>query len=118
VIGGLALIAYLLGNRFYDLTMARTMTFSVLSLSQLFHVYNIRSKESLFRIGWLSNRSLNIAFLICLTLQVGVVMIPPMATVFRVIPMDLTQWGIVMGLSIAPIPIMELQKCLDRSGKH
>lgn len=114
VIGGLALVAFLLGNRLYDLEMARTMTFSVLSLSQLFHVYNIRSKESLFRIGWFSNHSLNMAFLICFVLQVGVVMMPFAAGIFQVNPMDLTQWGIVMGLSVAPIPVIELQKCFNR----
>lgn len=115
VIGFLALVTYMIGNRWYDLEMARTMTFSVLSLSQLFHVYNIRSKQSLFRIGWLTNRSLNLAFLVCLGLQIGVVMIPSMAAIFRVVPMDLTQWGIVMGFSIAPIPVMELQKWLNRN---
>ena len=114
VIGALALIAYLLGNRLYDLEMARTMTFSVLSLSQLFHVFNVRSKESLFHIGWFRNRSLNVAFLICLVLQVGVVMIPPMAEIFQVQAMDLTQWAMVMGLSVAPIPIVELQKLWNR----
>lgn len=110
VIGGLALVAFLLGNKLYDLEMARTMTFSVLSLSQLFHVYNIRSKESLFRIGWFSNHNLNVAFIICFVMQVGVVMVPSAARLFQVIPMDLTQWGIVMGLSLAPIPVIELQK--------
>ncbi|MBP3701102.1 MAG: cation-translocating P-type ATPase [Lachnospiraceae bacterium] len=116
VIGGLALIAYLVGGLWYDLDMARTMTFSVLSLSQLFHVFNIRSKDSLFQIGWFSNRSLNLAFLICFALQIGVVMIPAMANIFQVIPMDLKQWGIVMGLSTAPIPVMELQKWWNRRG--
>lgn len=114
MIGGLALVAYMLGNRWYDLEMARTMTFSVLSLSQLFHVYNIRSRDSLFRIGWLSNCKLNIAFLICFALQVGVVMIPPAAAVFGLVSMTLKQWVIVLGLSVAPIPFIELQKWLDR----
>ena len=114
VIGMLALIAFLLGNRMYGLSMARTMTFSVLSLSQLFHVFNVRSKDSLFRIGWFSNRSLTIAFILCLGLQVVVVMIPSLANIFQVVPMDRTQWFMVMGLSVAPIPIIEVQKCINR----
>lgn len=113
VIGALALIAYLLGNVWYGLDVARTMTFSVLSLSQLFHVYNIRSKDSLFRIGVWSNYRLNMAFIICFVLQVGVVMVPWIADIFRVIPMNIMQWGIVIGLSIAPIPIIELQKWIN-----
>lgn len=113
-IGALALNAYLIGNRFYGLTMARTMTFSVLSLSQLFHVFNVRSERSLFHIGWFSNRRLVVSFLICLALQVGVVCVPSLAAVFQVQRMDPTQWGIVFGLSFAPIPMAELQKWVNR----
>ena len=113
-IGALALNAYLIGARFYGLAMARTMTFSVLSLSQLFHVFNVRSERSLFHIGWFSNRRLTASFLICLALQVGVVCIPSLAAVFQVQSMDMAQWGIVFGLSFAPIPMAELQKLANR----
>ena len=113
-IGALALNAYLIGNRFYGLSMARTMTFSVLSLSQLFHVFNVRSERSLFHIGWFSNGRLVVSFLICLALQIGVVCIPSLAAVFQVQSMNLTQWGIVLGLSFAPIPMAELQKLANR----
>jgi Ca2+-transporting ATPase len=114
VIGALALNAYLIGCRFYGLPMARTMTFSVLSLSQLFHVFNVRSDRSLFHIGWFTNGKLVLAFLICLALQISVVSIPSLASVFQVQNMNRAQWGIVMGLSFAPIPMAELQKLCNR----
>lgn len=114
VIGALALNAYLIGTRFYGLPMARTMTFSVLSLSQLFHVFNVRSERSLFHIGWFSNRRLVLAFVICLLLQVSVVSIPSLAAVFQVQNMNAEQWAIVLGLSFAPIPMAELQKWINQ----
>jgi Ca2+-transporting ATPase len=55
--------------------------------------------------------------MICFVLQLGVVMVPWVADVFRVISMNMTQWGIVMGLSIAPIPMIELQKWINRHQK-
>ena len=114
VIGGLALTAYMLGYRWYTLEEARTMAFTVLSLSQLFHVYNVRSKESLFRIGFFTNHRLNIAFIICFIMQIGVIMIPITAKIFSVIPLDLRQWAVVFGLSATPILAVELQKWINR----
>ena len=114
VIGGLALTAYMLGYRRYSLESARTMAFTVLSLSQLFHVYNIRSKESLFCIGFFTNHRLNMAFILCFIMQIGVVMIPVTAKIFSVIPMDLKQWAMVLALSATPILAVELQKWINR----
>ncbi len=118
VIGALALNAYLIGNRFYGLPMARTMTFSVLSLSQLFHVFNVRSERSLFHIGWFSNIKLVLAFLICFVLQISVVSVPSLASVFQVQSMNPDQWAIVMGLSFAPIPMAELQKLCNHMSER
>lgn len=114
VIAALALNAYFLGLSRFGLEAARTMTFSVLSLSQLFHVFNVRSERSLFHIGWLSNKKLVLSFFICLLLQVGVVTLPALAQIFQVSAMSGLQWGIVMGLSMAPIPLAELQKLVNR----
>ncbi len=114
IIAALALNAYLLGYDFYGLKAARTMAFSVLSLSQLFHVLNVRSSRSLFHLGWFSNRRLNLALLICMGLQIGVVSIPALADVFQVQAMNAEQWLAVLALSFAPIPIVELQKLWNR----
>ncbi len=114
VIAALALNAYLIGYDFYGLAAARTMAFSVLSLSQLFHVLNVRSSRSLFHIGWFSNTRLVLALVICMGLQIGVVSIPVLAGVFEVQAMNLTQWALVLALSFAPIPVVELQKLYNR----
>lgn len=102
MIGMLALIAFALGGQ--------TMTFAVLSLSQLVHAYNMRSECSVFRIGLLSNLRMNLAFVSGVLLQVAVIMLEPLNAVFHTVPMNAMQWGMTAILSLLPLLIMEFQK--------
>lgn len=65
MVGGLTLLAYGLGLRLtHDYAIANTMAFATLTLSQLFHAFDVRSEEtSLFRLGFFSNPAMNKAFL-------------------------------------------------------
>jgi len=96
------LIAFAIGGQ--------TMTFAVLSLSQLVHAYNMRSEESVFRVGLLSNFRMNLAFAAGVVLQVLVIMAEPMNAIFHTEPMNGTQWGMTAILSLLPLLIVELQK--------
>ena len=127
LIGALALTAFVIGVKYYDAPgmhqtlnyqpwVGRTMAFSVLSLSQLFHSFNMRSNRSLSEIGILSNRSLAISFVICAFLQIAVVSLTPLAKVFQVVPLNLRQWATVFLLSITPIVVVELQKKIRKIG--
>lgn len=104
MIGMLAMIAYMLGGSTY--------AFAVLSFSQLFHAFNMRSRRSLFRIGFFSNVKMVVAFLICSLLQAAVLTFPALAKVFQVVPLNVSGWATVLGLSFAPIVLCELQKRL------
>ncbi|NLZ82522.1 MAG: HAD-IC family P-type ATPase, partial [Clostridiales bacterium] len=122
MIGSLALAAFVIGYHFYDLLLGRTipyvgrtMAFAVLSLSQLFHSFNMRSEHSLSEVGLLGNPRLVASFFICSFLQVAVISFPPLAIVFQVVPLDIRQWAIVLLLSMAPIVIVEFQKKSNKS---
>ena len=115
MIGSLALLAYVVGTHY--LGNASTMTFLVLSLSQLFHAFNIRSHHSLFRIGWFSNKKMALSFVLCTTLQLLVVTEPHLQRVFRVFPLTGGQWLLVLFCSFAPVFFMELQKLLANRAK-
>jgi len=117
MIGSLALTAFVIGYHFYDLaagrtipSVGRTMSFAVLSLSQLFHSFNMRSERSLSEVGVLGNPRLVASFFICSFLQVAVISFPPLAKVFQVVPLGIRQWAMVLLLSMAPIVIVEFQK--------
>ena len=122
MIGSLALTAFVIGYHFYDLvagrtipSVGRTMAFAVLSLSQLFHSFNMRSDRSLSDVGISSNPRLVFSFIICSFLQVAVISFPPLAKVFQVVPLDIRQWAMVLLLSMAPIVIVEFQKKSNKS---
>ncbi len=118
MVGGLTLTAYFLGRAVMPVAgladqTANTMAFATLTLSQLFHAYDVRSeKKSLFSIGVLSNPAMNRAFLAGLAMQLGVQLIPFLQNVFSVIPLGLIQWVTVAGLAAAPVVICELAKAL------
>lgn len=57
--------------------MARTGAFVIVSTTQLFNAYNMRSlRLSVFKIGILSNRWVNLAFITAITFQILVIKIP------------------------------------------
>ena len=120
--GGLALIAYGIGLRLGGpteteaLPLARTLTFCVLGLSQLFHAFNCRNfTKSLFTIGPFGNASLVGAFLLCAALQSGVVAIPAFAGFFKVAVLDAGQWVLVWSLSATMVAMNEGGKALFRA---
>ena len=113
-VGGLTLGAWFLGLRTGE-DCAGTMAFATLTLSQLFHAFNIRSEDrSILEQGVFSNPAMNRAFLIGLALQLAVLLIPPLQGVFCVVPLSWRQWLGVLGLAVAPIPICEVVKAAGK----
>lgn len=118
MIGALALLAYSIGlNIFSSTGIARTMAFSVLSLSQLVHAFNMRSKESVFSVGIFKNHYLVLAFLAGAILQMSVVSMPFLTGIFKTTALSALQWGLVALLSCAPLIIVELQKFVAKGRK-
>ena len=119
-VDGLTLAAYFLGfTRLaapgLEGAVANTMAFATLTLCQLFHAFNVRSEDrSLLEQGLLSNPAMNKAFLAGASMQLAVLLFPPLQSVFSVVPMDGGQWLTVLLLAAAPIPICELAKALGR----
>ena len=124
MIGALALLAFSAGRAFFDTDPAypavgRTMAFAVLSLSQLVHSFNMRSTRPVVRAGMLQNRWLNLSFLICTAMMVGVIVFPPAAALFGAVPLTAAQWGVVAGLSVMPLLLCETEKrLLQKLGKQ
>lgn len=93
------------------LVHAQTMAFMVLSISQLFHSFNLRSStKSIFSIGVFKNKFLVGSFILGILLQVLIVYIPFLSGVFHVHSLDLFDWAVIFGLSILPVVIYEIFK--------
>jgi len=116
LIGALTLFAYITGMKY--LGNGSTMAFAVLSFSQLFHAYNMRSSHSLLQIGFFSNTVMNLSFCICALLQLLVITNPWLQGIFEVQSLTVPQWIVVIFCSIAPVIFMELQKYVAKSDKE
>ena len=119
LVGGITLLAYGLG---FHLTgtfaVANTMAFATLTFSQLFHAFDVRSETTpLFRLGVLSNKAMNKAFLAGAALQAAVLLAPPLQGAFSVVPLALEQWGMVLALALTPLVVCEAAKLLRPKGR-
>lgn len=110
MIGLLTLVIFELGTSKFGLEVGRTMAFVSLSMLELVHSFNLRSDESIFNIGIFTNKYLVGAFVLGLILQVIVVITPPLASIFNVVPLNIVQWMYVCIISLAPVIIMEVKK--------
>lgn len=115
MLGVLTLVAFYIGYNKFGLEVARTMAFVSLGMIELVHVFNIRSEESIFKTNIFSNKYLIGAFVLGTVLQISVVVIPGLAQIFEVKPLNGIQWLYTITISLLPIVIMELQKFLNKS---
>lgn len=116
MIGVLALLAFGIGHVYFDqedgYAVGRTMAFAVLSLSQLVHAFNMRGEGSLGKLPFCSNKWLLMAFVVGVALQCVVIMMPPLAGIFQVVPLNGEQWLLTAALALAPLPLVELEKAI------
>lgn len=117
LIGMLTLLGYTIGMRFFDAGTASAIAFSVLSISQLVHVFNMRSEHSVFKAGIFKNKYLVISFIAGVILQALAVSVPYIAALFKVSPLSITEWVIVAVLSSVPLGVCELQKLVNDKRK-
>ena len=114
MLGILTLVAFSVGNYLYDIEVGRTMAFVSLGLLELVHSFNIKSEESIFKVGLFENKYLMGAFILGVILQIVVVVIPSVAEVFKLVPLTQVQWMYTFGISILPLVIMEIQKAFNK----
>lgn len=113
MIGSLALLAFAIGKVCYgDLTVGRTMSFCTLSISQLVHAFNMRSRRSLLYVNIFDNVYLIGALILGIFLQWLVVEPEFMNSIFGTSALRMSQWLWVMGLSLVPLAVCEAEKRL------
>lgn len=134
LIGFITLFAFIEGLRYYTgasslftidfgnitndaLTHAQTMAFITLSVSQLFHSLNLRSRrKSIFQVGLFSNKLLIAAIVVGIFIQALLVYVPFFHDVFGIYVISAKDWAFVIGVSLIPIVINEIYKGIRRIG--
>jgi Ca2+-transporting ATPase len=93
----------------------QTMVFTTLTLSQMGNALAIRSeRESIFRIGLLSNIPLMGAVLLTFFLQMAVIYVPFMQQIFKTVPLPPADLVICLVLSTVVFWGVELEKWFIR----
>ena len=115
VIGLITIAAYFIGHfAFHDDDMGHTMAFMTLATAELIHAFNVKSDHTIFSKKTFNNRFLIFSFLIGLALQFAVLYIPGLNDIFKLTPLNISQLGIVLGLSLVPVLFMEIYKFIRK----
>lgn len=114
MIGALALFAHAIGLVItQNETIARTMAFFVLAMSQLTHAFNMRSSKSVIKEGLFKNKYLLVSYLVGVILQLSLIYIPPVANLFNICALNIGYILISFTLSLMPLFVVELQKLIN-----
>jgi Ca2+-transporting ATPase len=93
----------------------QTITFTVLTVSQLFHSLAVRSESaSLLRIGLFSNLPMLFAVILTLCLQLAVIYLPQLNGIFHTQPLPLPDLLVCLLLSSTVLLVVETEKYLVR----
>ena len=125
IVTALVLFSYVLGHRmesgvweFVNSPDGTTMAFLTLSMVEICHSLNMRSRRgSIFKLNS-HNKFLYGAMLASLILTTAVIEVPFLASAFQFTPIDLEEYAVALGLAILIIPIMEVVKAIQiKTGK-
>jgi Ca2+-transporting ATPase len=98
---------------------AETMAFVSLSLCELFRAYTVRSERaSLFQIGVFSNRWMQLAVGLSISLLLLVCAVPFLQSIFNTHFLSLNEWLIVVGLALVPAAAEEVTKFFLRMSRE
>ena len=121
LVGGLTFLAYFIGHyleagvwEITDSSDGTTMAFLTLSMVEIFHSFNMRSRrKSVFSLTkhnlWLWG-----AMVTSLVLTTAVIYVPFLSTAFGFQHISLTEYAVALGLAVSILPIMELVKLVQR----
>lgn len=96
-----------------------TMAFLTLSMTEMFHSFNMRSLDGSIFTMRKQNKYLLLAFAASFICTVAVIYVPFLANAFGFEHISLVEFGIAAALSVLIIPIVEIEKLIRRSlGKN
>ncbi|MGH2520886.1 MAG: cation-translocating P-type ATPase [Anaerolineales bacterium] len=118
VLAAVTLLAFLWALHTYgDQPQAETIAFATLSLAQIWHALNARSRRhSIFQVGLLTNRPMVGAIVLTVVLLGISIYFPPLAHVLELAPLGFRDWLVVVPLSVAPVIVVEIAKRVGARG--
>ena len=111
LIAVVSIIAYHIGLA-ESASLASTMAFATLTLARLFHGFNCRGEQSVFKLGLRSNKYSVYAFAAGTLLLTLVLLIPGLHSLFSVVSMTAANYGWVAILAFLPTLLIQSAKCI------
>lgn len=101
------IIAFYIGLQ-VSVGVASTMAFATLALARLWHSFNCRSKQSVFKQGFRTNKYIIYSLILGITLLLLALYVPFLKTLFEISTLSLGQVGMIFALSIVPTIIIQV----------
>jgi Ca2+-transporting ATPase len=109
-----ALFIYFAGPLFFnthnflqDREIFQTSVFTTLVITQLLHTFNFRfENKGIFRKHIFENKFLDLAIIVSVLLQIGIIYIPLLQNVFKTASLNLYHWLLIIASSVIPVLII------------
>jgi len=105
-------IAFYIGYNTGSALLASTMAFATLTMSRLFHGFNCRSEQSIFKLGFKNNMYSLYAFILGTILLNLLLFVPILQRVFSVGELNVTQIGWIYLLALIPTVLIQMGKII------
>ena len=94
-------------NLLHDQEIFQTSVFTTLVITQLLHTFNFRfENKGIFRKHIFENKYLNLAIIVSVLLQIGIIYIPWLQNVFKTASLNLYHWLLIIASSVIPVLII------------
>jgi len=115
-IAAVTLTAYFIGRSFFP-AAAGTMAFATISFSELLRAFTSRSdRYPLLKIGIFTNKAMLYAVSTSALLLLAVIYVPFLQPIFDTVPLNATQWAIILPLLLVPAVVAEMTKAFLSRG--
>ena len=112
-IAALTLWSFFIGNAQSHIT-GMTMAFLTLSMCEIFHSINMRSREKSLLMMRGHNKLLTGAMILSFLLTVVVIYVPGLNTAFSLTALSAVNFFAAFGIAFIIIPVVEIAKCIKR----
>ncbi|MFZ3387028.1 MAG: cation-translocating P-type ATPase [Candidatus Hydromicrobium sp.] len=94
-------------NLLHDREIFQTSVFTTLVITQLLHAFNFRfENKGIFRKHIFENKYLNLAIIVSVLLQIGIIYIPWLQNVFKTASLSIYHWLLIIASSVIPVLII------------
>lgn len=115
--GFVALLAYYIGRAEHGVSGGQTMCFFVMGCAEIVQAFNMRSTHSLFKTSPFANRMMDLAAIVAFGLTALLLFVPFLRDLFELAVLPTRGYLIGAGLSLASIPVMEIEKAITNRKK-